>query len=306
MTGVQTCALPISTEWGDPKKSTFEFLLFHDRALLFHHPVHLGGFDGASSVLRVGETHVIAGDTLLIAASPQTELTLFPRPAVAPGVAPTLAASPDDRTVAGVFVLFGHFAPFRVSLAPTPRVIRAPEWIQVQREALRVVLTAVADDGTQLVRLVGATTDLLVSFAPDGTPTTLPRAPRDVSQLLAVPGGWLLLTPDAVVHLDLAGEELGRTAPAADLPDARRRLPGGIRRMVLLDDGRLVLTELDQVELRRAEEGFCDEGKPAIRAVRLCATWLTAHLDPIANACQTFDRKAVLSLSLPELPLGSL
>jgi hypothetical protein len=299
-------AWPLTTEWGDPRRTTDEFLLFRDRALLLSHPVHLGGFDGAPGVLRVGETYVIAGDTLLIGPSAQTELTLFPKPAVAPGVAPTLAASPDGRTVAGVFALFGYFAPFRVSLAPTPRVVRAPEWIQVQREALRLVLTAVADDGTQLVRLRGATTNLLVSFAPDGTPTTLPRPPDDISQLLAVPGGWLLLTNDAVVHLDTAGVELGRTTPAADLSDDHRRLPGGSRHMLLLDDGRLVLTELDQIELRRAEEGFCGEGRPALRAVRLCATWLTARLDPIARACQTLDRKAVLSLALPEFPLGSL
>lgn len=292
-------AWPLATEWGDPKETTDEFLLFQDRAVLVKHPVHLGGFSGRPSVLRVKDAYVIAGDRFITGPALQTTLSLFSESAVSPGVAPTLAASPDGRTVAGVFVLFGHFAPFRISLAPTPRVVRAPEWVQVQREALRVALTAVADDGTQLVRLRGATTNLLVSFAPDGTPTTLPRAPEDVSQLLAVPGGWLLLTPDAIVHLDLAGVELGRTAPTQGLTGARRR-------MLLLDDGRLVLIELAQIEQRRAEEGFCGEGQPALRAVRLCATWLTARLDPIANACQTFDRKAVLALTLPEVPITSL
>ncbi len=298
-------AWPLATVWGDGDRSAQEFLLFHDRALLVRQPALADNRGGASSVFRVKDSYLVVRGNYLFGPALESGLPLFPESTPAPGGSPILAASPDGRTVAGVFVGYGMFAPFRVTLAPEPRVTRVPAWIRVQRESLTLALTAVADDGTQLVRLRGATTNLLVSFAPDGTPTTLPRAPDDVSQLLAVPGGWLLLTNDAVVHLDTNGVELGRTAPAEGLPDDGRRLPGGSRRMLLLDDGRLVLTELDPVELRRAEEGFCGEGRPALRAVRLCATWLTARLDPIANACQTLDRKAVLSLTLPEFPLGS-
>jgi len=298
-------AWPLATVWGDDQKTDHEFLLFPERALLVRRPSRRSGIDAPATILRVRDSIVMADGHHLSGSTLQIRLPLFPEDTPAPGVSPILAASPDGRTVAGVFVGYGMFAPFRVVIAPTPRTVRGPAWIQVQKESLSVALTAVADDGTQLVHLRGTLTNLLVSFAPDGTPTTLPRAPDGVTELLSVPRGWLLLTPDAVVHLDLAGVELGRTAPAEEQPGQSRGLPGGTRHMLLLDDGRLVLTELAPIELRPADEGFCGEGTPALRAVRLCATWLTARLEPIADACHTIDRKALFALSLPELPLDS-
>ena len=299
-------AWPLATVWGDDQKTDQEFLLFPERALLVRRPSRGSGIDAPATILRVRDSFVMADGHHLSGPAMQGRLPLFPENKPAPGVSPILAASPDGRMVAGLFVGYGMFAPFRVVIAPTPRTVRGPAWIQVQKESLSVALTAVADDGTQLVRLRGATNNLLVSFAPDGTTTTLPGAPEGVTQLLSVPRGWLLLTPDAVVHLDLDGVELGRTAPAEEQPGHSRQLPGGTRHMLLLDDGRLVLTELATIELRPADEGYCDEGTPALRAVRLCATWLTARLEPIADACQTIDRKTLFGLSLPELPLESL
>jgi hypothetical protein len=75
---------------------------------------------------------------------------------------------------------------------------------------------------------------------------------------------------------------------------------------MLLFAGRLVWFELAMITTRKAEEDLCDEGKPAIRAVKACATWFTARLAVIGQTCTTFTEAQVQALTLPTIPLSSL
>ncbi|PKN22291.1 MAG: hypothetical protein CVU65_15375, partial [Deltaproteobacteria bacterium HGW-Deltaproteobacteria-22] len=73
-----------------------------------------------------------------------------------PGSTPRLAVSPGGRFVAGVFVGYGLIATFLVEFSPEPRIRRAPSWIQLGTEPLTGVVTAVSDDGQQMIRATGS------------------------------------------------------------------------------------------------------------------------------------------------------
>ncbi|MBU1509448.1 hypothetical protein KKD52_03720 [Myxococcota bacterium] len=293
---------PLHRDMGD---DPMEFLPYPDRVTFVQHPVFVSGAaESTSTVVLRDEGHVLARGDVLTGTGFDTPLVLFPPGQVKPGSTPRLAVSPGGRFVAGVFVGYGLIATFLVEFSPGPRIRRPPTWIQLGTEPLTGVVTAVSDDGQQMIRATGSvvspTTNFFVTLSPDGTRTDLTPPADPIEQILAVPGGWLLQTPAAILHLDSEGVELARSTTQPQLAEALTT------RRMLLFAGRLFWFELTTITTRKAQEGFCDEGTPAIRAVKVCATWFTARFDVTGQSCTTFTEAQVQALTLPTIPLSSL